>query len=220
MIKTKKGDFVEIEFTGYYDGKVFDSNIAEDLKQLDPKAAPEKNIIVIGEKMVVPGLDKALEDKELNQEYKISLTYKEGFGERKRDLVKTIPLKVFTSQKINPRPGVSLLLDNHLAKVITVSGARVITDFNNPLAGKDIEYKFKIIRIVTDLKEKSEAFFQATLRHVPELEVEGDKVLIKGPKPFEGLVNAFKEQFKKLVGAELGFKEVEEKKETQENSTN
>ena len=50
---TKRNDFIEIEFTGYQDGKVFDSNIKEDLKQLNPEAkADEKTIIVIGNNAV------------------------------------------------------------------------------------------------------------------------------------------------------------------------
>jgi len=48
----------------------------------------------------------------------------------------------------------SLAMDNSLARVIAVSGARVTTDFNHPLAGRNIYYKFKIVRKITDEKEK------------------------------------------------------------------
>ena len=66
---TKKKDFIEIKFTGCANSQIFDSNIEEDLKKINPDAKPEKTIIVIGEGMVVPGLDKALEDKELNKKF-------------------------------------------------------------------------------------------------------------------------------------------------------
>ena len=105
--KTKIKDFVEIKFTGYIDGKVFDSNIDEDLKKVSPDSKPDKTIICIGEQMVVPGLDKALEGKEINKEYEINIPYTEGFGKKHRELIKTIPLKIFTAQKINPYPGAS-----------------------------------------------------------------------------------------------------------------
>ena len=214
----EKNDFIELEFTGYSEGKVFDSNIEEDLKEISKEAKPQKSVIIIGQKMVVPGLDKALEGKEIGKEYQIELSYEEGFGARKRELVKTIPLKVFTQQKINPYPGATLMLDNHLAKIITISGARVVTDFNNPLSGKDISYKFKVKRKITEKKEKAEAFFINFLRFSPKLEEEKGKIILKGPKILEKVIETFKLKFKELVGTDLDFKEEEIKKTTSNKS--
>jgi len=211
--KTKQKDFVEIKFTGYANSQVFDSNIEEDLKQINPEAKPKKTIVKIGEKMVVLGLDKALEDKELNKEYEIDLKSKEAFGDRDRNLLKTIPLKSFTEQKVNPQPGMMLTLDQSVVKIVAVSGARVITDFNNPLAGKDIKYKFTITRIVTEEKEKVEALLDFYLRFAPEFEIKEDKIIIKGPKPLEGVIPMFSEKFKGILGKELAFELKEPPKE-------
>ena len=210
--KTKKKDFIEIKYTGYTNGQIFDSNIDEDLKKINPNDKPLKTIIAVGEKMLVPGLDNALEGKELNKEYEIEIAPKEGFGERDRNLVKTIPLKVFVEKKLNPKPGMVFAFDNQIAKVITISGARVITDFNNPLAGKILKYKFKIVRKIDDNKEKSRSFFEYFFRFVPDFEVE-DAVVIRGKKELEFVVNAFKEKFKEVVGKDLKFQLEEKKKE-------
>ncbi len=208
----KKGDFVELKYTGYANGNIFDSNIKEDLNKINEKAEPKETIIVVGERMVVPGLDKAIEGKEIGKEYEIEVKYKEGFGERRKELVKTIPLKIFTQKNINPYPGAVLAMDDALAKVIAVSGARVLTDFNNPLAGKDLKYKFTIARKVTDDKERAKALFGAILGFVPEFEV-NDKVIVKGPKEYEVFVSAFKDRFKEMIGKELVFEEKKESKE-------
>lgn len=213
MVTTKKSDFVEIKFTGFLKGEVFDSNIDEDLKKIDPKSKPKKTIVIIGEEMLVKGLDKALEGKEVGKEYTAHLTPKEGFGERDRNLLKTIPLKVFTEQKINPYPGVVLQLDGHLAKVITVSGARVITDFNNPLAGKEIDYKFKVERIITEEKEKAESLIESLFRFKVDFEIKGNDLIIKGQKGLDIFVNAFKDKVKSLLGKDLKFELKEVKKE-------
>ncbi len=207
METTKKKDFIELKFTGYANGEVFDSNIEEDLKQLNPEAKPSESIIVIGEGMVVPGFDKALEEKEFGKEYEISIKPKDGFGERDKNLVKTIPLKIFTEKKIIPRAGMPLLMDNMTARVITVSGARVITDFNNPLAGKELRYKFKIIKKVSDEKEKCSTILQFFFRFLPEFEIK-DNVIVKGSKELNLFVDVFKERFKELIGKELKFEEV------------
>lgn len=209
----KKSDFVELKFTGLVDGKVFDSNIIEDLKQIDDKAVPEKTIIIIGQGMVVKGLDSQLEGKELNKNYTVSINPEEAFGHRRAELVRIIPLKVFHQQKINPQPGTSFVFDNQLAKVITVSGARVITDFNNPLAGKVVTYKFDVSRVVDDLKEKAETVCKLLFRYVPEISVENNIVKIKGPKILESFITQSQAKFKEFLGCEVSFEEVEIKKE-------
>ena len=216
MEVAKKKDFIELKFTGYSGGSVFDSNIDEDLKKIEPGAKPRETIIVVGERMVVQGLDNALEGKEIGKDYEINVPAKEGFGERRKELVKTIPLKIFTEKKINPYPGLVLEMDENLARVITVSGARVVTDFNNPLAGKDLVYKFKIVRKVTDDSEKAKTFFIQTLKFVPDFEVRGNDVVLKGIKVFEKIVEALGEKFKELVGKDLKFEEKKEEKVKEE----
>ncbi len=215
MELTKKNDFVELRYTGYSQGQVFDSNVEDDLKKLNPEAKAEKLVVVIGQGMVVPGLDKALEGKEIEKEYEIKIAAKEGFGERDRNLLKTIPLRAFTEKNINPKPGQVLAFDNMIAKVVAVSGARVITDFNNPLAGKEISYKFKIIRKVDNEEEKCKAVFSLLFRFAPEFEVKDNKVIVKGPKVLEDYIKASSDKFKELIGKELSFELKEEKKETE-----
>ena len=205
---TKRNDFIEIKYTGFANEEIFDSNVEEDLKKLNPEAKVEKTIVVVGEGMVVPGFDKALENKELNKEYEISLSPKEGFGERDRNLMKTLPLKSFHEQKVDPKAGMLLTLDNSLVKIVAVSGARVTADFNNPMAGKNLRYKFIITRKVEDIKEKSETLFQLFFRLVPEFEVKENSVVVKGPKNFELFVNVYKEKFKELIGKDLVFEEI------------
>lgn len=208
--KTKKKDFIELKFTGIANNKIFDSNIEEDLKTLDEKAKPHKTIVCIGEGMVPLGLDKELESKETNKQYEVTIPSKEAFGPRRKELIRIIPLKLFLEQKVNPQTGMVFTLDNQLVKILSVSGARVTVDFNNPLAGKDITYKYKIIRILTneDEKEKVEELLQFFLRFKPEFEIKENKVMLKGPKGFEVFINAFKEKFKELLNKELEFQEL------------
>jgi FKBP-type peptidyl-prolyl cis-trans isomerase SlyD len=201
-----KNDFIELKYTGYANGKIFDSNIDKDIKQIDPNARPIKTIIAVGQEMVLKGLDKALLKKEIGEQYEITLSQDEAFGERKKELLKTIPLKAFTDKKVTPAPGMVLNLDNVMARIITVSGARVITDFNNPLAGKVINYKFTILRKVTDEKEKVTALFQAFFKFIPEFEIK-ENIIIKGPKAIEQFIKMYNEKFKELLKKEIEFQE-------------
>lgn len=221
METIKKNDFVELKYTGYSDKEVFDSNIEEDLKKINPEAKPSETIIIVGQGMVIPGLDKAIEEKEIGKEYNVDVPAKEGFGERNRNLVKTIPLKIFTEKGIMPRAGLVLNMDNMIARIITISGARVITDFNNPLSGKDLKYNFKIIKKITDEKKRVEVVLLLLFKFVPEFEVK-DKVIIKGPKVLLPYVDYVKGKFKEMIGKDLLFEAVEkspDKKEDAEKET-
>jgi len=209
-----KGDFVDLEYTGFANGEVFDSNIEEDFKKMNnnPGDKPKKLVIAIGQGFVVPGLDKALEGKEVGKFYEVDVKFKEGFGERKRELVKIIPLRVFTDKQVNPYPGLTLAMDDTLARIITVSGARVVTDFNNPLAGKDLHYKFKIARKVDDEKEKASSLFESLLGFAPEFEVKND-IILKGPKEFAAIVKMLGKRFKEVLGKDIKLEIKEDKAE-------
>lgn len=163
--KTQKNDFVEIEFTGRIKdtSEIFDTNIKKEAEKINLKI-PEKPLVVcIGKSMLVKGFDKALEGKEIDRKYKISLNPEEAFGTRKKELIKIIPMNIFREKNINPIPGAMLNFDGMIAKIITVSGGRVITDFNTPLAGKEIEYEFTIKRKIQEKKKSGET---ADTKHI------------------------------------------------------
>lgn len=201
----QKNDFVALRYSGTANDVLFDSNEEENVKKLHPDAKAEELVIAVGRGMVVPGLDKTLEGKEVGKRYEVVVSAREGFGERRREFVKTIPLHVFHEKNIQPYAGQTLLMDNTTARVLTVSGARVITDFNNPLAGKELRYSFVITRKVTDEKEKAEALFKVSFKLVPAFESEKEAIVVRGSAVLEAYVKAYEVLFKELLGKELRF---------------
>jgi len=206
METAKKDEFVQVEFSAYANGELFDSTKEEEIKKLNPNAKSKPVIVSVGQQMIVPGFDKSLEGKEIGKDYEIKLSPKEAFGDRRRELVRIVPLKVFTDRKVMPQAGMTLALDDSIVKILSVSGGRVNVDFNNPLAGKEVTYKFKLTRKVTDDKERASSLFESLFRFVPVFEV-GEKIVIKGPKILEAYTKAFGPKFKELIGKELDFKE-------------
>ncbi len=211
-MKTKKNDFIEIEFIGRVNGEVFDTTIQKEAEKINLKIEENPLIVCIGQEMLVKGFDNALEGKELEKEYKIKLSSEESFGVRNKALIKIIPLKVFKEKNIAPVAGLVLNFDGLIAKILSVSGGRVITDFNNPLAGKEIEYTFKIKRKVTDEKEKINALqdFFFRKRFAFSINKKDKKIIFKEEaKPF---INEFKDKFKEILGKDIEAEEKEEKK--------
>lgn len=214
---TKKKDFVEIEFLGrnLLTGEIFDTNVLDEAKKLNPNVSGVKPLVAsIGQEMVVKGFDEALEGKEVGKKYNIKLTPEKAFGKRQSNLVRMVPLKFFLAQKVMPEPGMTLALDNNLVKIISVSGGRVMVDFNNPLAGKDIEYEFTIKKIMTDTREKAAALQRFMFGQEFEFDVDekAKKLIFKDTKLIN-LLNVFKDRFKEMLGFDVEVLESKKKEE-------
>lgn len=207
----KKGDFIEINFTGRIKGgEIFDSNIKEDLDKANFKGNPENFVFPIGEGMFIKGVDEFLIGKDLG-EYNISLLPENAFGKRDSKLIQMMPISLFIQHKINPIPGAMLHFDGRLAKVMTVSGGRVMVDFNNPLAGKEVEYRIIVKKIITNQKEKIDSLNNFFFRKKFEFEIKDKKLVLKTPKGLKQLILMFKEKYKEILGLELDVEEVEKK---------
>jgi FKBP-type peptidyl-prolyl cis-trans isomerase SlyD len=222
--KTKKHDFIELEFIGknLNDNEVFDTNIKEEAKKINPNVKEVKPLVLcIGADMVVKGLDEAIIDKETEKKYTIKLTPEKAFGKRDGKLIKLVPKRFFIEQKINPVPGMTLALDNSLVKIVSSSGGRVMIDFNNPLAGKDVEYEFTIKKIISDNKEKVNALQRFLFGKEFEFEIdEAKKMITFSEIQLMPILNAFKEKFNELLGFDveiLAKKKKDEKTEVKEN---
>lgn len=215
MEKVQKNDFVALRFNGYANDKLFDSNKEGEIKQIHPQAEAKELIVIVGKQMVVKGLDNALEGKEIGKEYEVKVSPKEGFGERRKELVRTLPLSVFIEKNVNPYPGAVLALDDRVVRITAVSGARVVVDFNNLMAGKELRYVFTITRKVTDENEKVKSVFENIFRFVPDFEVK-DKVIVSGKKEIETYIKIFSPQFKEIIGKELEFVLKEDKSSKKE----
>ena len=213
-MELKQKDFVEIEFTGKTEeGEVFDSNIKEDLKSanLDFQAAPF--IFCLGEGMFLKGVEDYLVGKDAGS-YDISLPPEKAFGKRNPQLVRIIPIKVFRENNLNPVSGFMFNFDGRLAKVLSVSGGRVIADFNNPIAGKNVVYKVKVVRKVDDINEKAKALTQFFFRRDLKFEVKDKKLVLELEKEFKQFADLLKDKFKEILDLDLEIKEIEMKKDS------
>lgn len=215
VIQTK--DFIEIRFTGKIkDGGIFDSNIQEDLKQINPQAVAKPFVFCIGEKMFLDSIDSFLTGKEFGK-YEIELTPEKAFGNRNSNLVKLIPMNIFREKQINPQQGMVFDFDGNLGKVIAVSGGRVIVDFNNPLAGKTVIYNIEVLRKIEDINEKIKSLMNFLFQREFPFELNEKKLIISAEKPFAKYIEFFKPKFKEILDLDLEVKEIEDKKSKSEN---
>jgi len=186
-MKTKKHDFIEIGYVA----RIKENNQIVDLT--DEKTAKENNIynsnfkykpliLCIGQGHVIQGLDEDLENKEIDKEYEVEVKPEKAFGKKDPKLLKLVNTNKLRKQNINPFPGLHIALDNYLGIIKSVTGGRTLVDFNHPLAGKNIIYKYKINKIVTDDKEKLNALLELSYGKEIKFTLENNIVEIEAPK--------------------------------------
>lgn len=211
----KKNDFIEIEFTGKITNtdEVFDTNIEADAKKakLDIKNI-KPFILSVGHKMLPKGLDDDLIKKEMGKSYTVNLKPEDAFGKRNPQMIRMVPTKFFHEQKIEPVRGMQLSLDGQPVKILSSDRGRTLVDFNNPLAGKEITYIYKINGTVTDEKEKIDALQDFLFRKIFEFDTKEKTITFKVEKQFEPFVKMFAPKFKEILGLKVEAKIIEGKK--------
>jgi FKBP-type peptidyl-prolyl cis-trans isomerase 2 len=217
----QKNDFIEIDFTAKLKdtGEVFDSSIKSELQKLSPHAIAKPFVFSLGNDMFLKGVDNFLIGKPLDKlpvEYKIELSPENAFGLRESKLVQMVPIKVFKQHNINPVPGNSLNFDGRIAKILTVSGGRVMVDFNTPLASKQVIYEIKILKKIEDINEKVKSINDFLFKKDLKFEIKEKKLILEVEKGLKNLIELFKDKYKDLVDLELEVKEVEPVKEKKE----
>jgi FKBP-type peptidyl-prolyl cis-trans isomerase 2 len=221
--KLQKGDFIEIEFTGKIKdtGEPFDSNKKEVLKELSPKEVDKKGkpfIFSLSNGMFLEGVDEFLQGKEPGKEYTIELTPENAFGKRDPKKIERVPINVFKQNNLNPQKGAVFNFDNNTGKVIAVSGGRVLVDFNNLLAGKDVIYDVKVNRKVTDINEKAKAFIKFIFRKDIDFEIQDKKLILKADKQIKQFAEMLKDKFKEVLDLDLEVQDKDSSEKEEKNS--
>jgi FKBP-type peptidyl-prolyl cis-trans isomerase 2 len=141
----EKGNKVKVEYTGTLeDGTVFDSSEAHG-KPLE---------FEVGSGMVIPGFEKAITGMELNEEKEVKLKPEEAYGDPNPQMVQKVPRDKIPEppegQKLEPGIMIGVGMPNgHQipAKITEVNDTEITLDLNHPLAGKVLNFKFKVIGI-------------------------------------------------------------------------
>jgi len=177
----KENDFIEIDYTAYDagDNSVLSTTSEQKAKEAniyDEKSHYGPTLVVLGSHAIIQGLERELMNMNVGEEKTFTFEPKDAFGERLPELVGVVPLSQFKENKIDPKPGMQLNMDNSIATVRSVEGGRVIVDRNHPDAGKSIKYEVKVIKQLNTDKEKIEELMDTYEVKPSKIEIEGDKV--------------------------------------------
>jgi FKBP-type peptidyl-prolyl cis-trans isomerase SlyD len=153
----QEGDFVKISYTGLVDDEVFDTTDEEKAKEsgiYSPQKPYQPIVVRVGSMHVIAGLDEALVGKEIGDEGEIEIPAEKAYGPRDENLVRSAPVKEFQEK---PTVGTRVSSEGREGVVVNVIGKRAVIDFNHPLAGKTLQYTFKIEDSIDDTVEQAKA---------------------------------------------------------------
>jgi len=138
----EKGKKVKLEYTGTFDdGTVFDASEKHG-KPLEFES---------GAGQIIKGLDSQVMGMKVNEEKQVRIEAKDAYGDVNPKLVQTIPRDKLPAD-MEVKEGLMLMLSNpeghqFPATVKKVTDTEVTLDMNHPLAGKDLNFKVKVISI-------------------------------------------------------------------------
>jgi peptidylprolyl isomerase len=165
MAAVKAGDVVFVDFTGRLpNGTVFATSIKAEGDKAHLHEGHEEPghvheykpmMVVAGKGQTIRGLDDAIVGAEVGERKSVKIPVDRAFGPRDPSRIRLIPIGEFRKRDIQPFPGMPLELDGGLRGTVkTVEAGRVKVDFNDPLAGEDLEYDFTVTKCATTPDDK------------------------------------------------------------------
>lgn len=148
-------------------GELIDTTNEEEAKKAGIYDAKERygpRLVIVGEGRLIKGLEEAIKELNEGEEREVEIPPEKAFGKRDPSKIKILPRSQFIRSGVAPEPGKVVEINGQIAIVRSVSGGRVVVDFNHPLAGKTLVAKVKVVRV---LKAPEEKLLYLMLRRLP-----------------------------------------------------
>ena len=151
----EKGDIVYLEFDGFAlqpDGKeqLFDTTHEDQAKEHlihEEKRLYAPIPILVGQKRLIQGLDEALVGAKVGEDLEATFPQEQAYGRRDPSQVEVVSLTEVLREGLEPQPGKEIFFRKRKGTVVSITAGRVRLDYNNPLAGKPVKYRYKIVSI-------------------------------------------------------------------------
>lgn len=155
----QKGDIVKLEYDLIIKetGKVYgttNAEVAEKNEIFDARKIYKPTTMIIGAGRMLKAFEEAVEKAEMGAESTVEIPPKDAYGERNPTKVELIPVHELRKQDIYPYPGATVNIRGSTGTIQTVTPGRVRVDFNHPLAGRTLIYKFKVVGKADKPEEK------------------------------------------------------------------
>lgn len=176
---------IRLDYKAYLadSGKLYDTTDEATAKEADiynEKYVYAPMAYMVGSGSLFPALDEAISKAETGKETEIIIPAEDAAGPRDPKLIETHSIREFHKDDIAPYPGLQITLGNRTGHVMSVGAGRVKVDFNSPLAGFDLMYKFTVTEVIEEPAEKAKAIVEVNYGDSEgfKFECTGDKVSV------------------------------------------
>ncbi len=145
-MKIEKGKLVSFEYDLYVEG--FDGELIESVKDKEPAT------FLCGDGEMLESFEAKLMGMQAGNEFRFSLTSEEAYGPEDEEAYAEFPKDVFISDENPEMPAVGEYVpmqDEEGTKfdgiVDEIKGDMLVIDFNHPLAGEDLFFTGKIVKV-------------------------------------------------------------------------
>jgi FKBP-type peptidyl-prolyl cis-trans isomerase SlyD len=117
---------------------------------LDSSVGGEPLAYLHGAGNIIPGLEKALEGRQVGDAFTVSIAPAEGYGEKDDSLTQEVPRRMFGGvDEIEVGMQFHAQTDNgmQVITVAAVSGDMITVDANHPLAGQTLNFDVKVVEV-------------------------------------------------------------------------
>jgi len=157
-----QGDFILVEYTVRVKetGTLLDTTDQELAKKENIYEADRlygPTLVVLGRGWMNEVVEQELMKMEVNEEREVEVPPEKAFGERDSGKVKTFSLREFQRRGYGVNVGDVVEVGGVKGVVKSISGGRVVVDFNHPLAGRTLVYKVKVVGKLEEFRDRVKA---------------------------------------------------------------
>ncbi|MFN3804128.1 MAG: peptidylprolyl isomerase [Pyrobaculum sp.] len=168
-----KGDYILLDYTIVIkdDNKVVETTQEEVAKEAGiyrPEEAYRPRLVILGETPLWEAVENMLITLEEGQAFEIEVPPEKAYGVRDPNKIKTVSIREFHRHGFVPRVDDVVEYEGQRARVVSISGGRVVLDFNHPLAGKTFVVRGRVVKRLTSPEERAAALLRPHLSRVAE----------------------------------------------------
>lgn len=187
VITMEKNDIIYVEYEVWIkeEDQLYDTtkeDLAKEHGIYEAGSLYGPRAIILGRGQIFPALEESMMKAGVDNECEVEIPPEEAFGKRDPNLIKFYPFTKIMRLGITPDIGKDVEMDGKKGVITFVSASRVRVDFNHPLAGKSLIYKYKIIKKAESPEEKVKGIIDAYYGKSEEFDINlGEGIEIKLP---------------------------------------
>ncbi|MDP6010444.1 MAG: FKBP-type peptidyl-prolyl cis-trans isomerase [Candidatus Poseidoniaceae archaeon] len=143
-------------------------------------------VTVVGGGQLIEGFEDSLLEAEAETEYDIDIEPAKGYGDKDTTMIETINQDKLMRAVSDPQSlgiGSPVEIGGRTGILTLFAAGRARVDFNHPLAGRTLRYKYTIVKVVEDRAEKVVALLKSNSGHDDfEVDFDGDDVSVIVPQ--------------------------------------